>query len=413
MVFSVDTMQEAVSGGGAGTVALVGVVTLPLHLTSAVSPVQLNSVVTAEALWAWLQQDVRSIPHPRFHTLVRRPSLAQPTRPQPPTSMIAPSQCSASHLGSTLERAERSLLCARIAQSWASAVVLSADGLVVTNAHLVRPYLRADVSPASLTLPVSVCLSALPASPTSSRRWLPASLVYCDSMWDLAVLKVDAPPQGLVGIPLPAPGSALPAVGERVYVLGHALFSPASLLLPTLTRGVLSKVVRSSQSGRPLLLQTDAAVHNGNSGGLLLSSSGRFLGLVTSNVMHTARPFPARSPSSSSPPSASSASSSIIPHLNFSIPAEVVAALTVWVRDGMREGEWEWQEGREEVEAVWALNVQEVWEVRERERSAKFKAVVEHVQRLEDERRREQEQGEGAEQRAVVGQQHTRQRARL
>ena len=276
---------------------------------------------------------------------------------------------------------EKGLLIARIASSWASAVLISIDGYVATNAHLVRPYLKGGDGEGAGTLNtgVTVSHSRLPAA---SRQWFEAVLVYCDTLWDLAVLRVEGLlPLMKAGVVAPVPRWKSPAsVGERVYVLGHALFPPSSRLLPTLTRGVLSKVVHSTTSTppTPLLLQTDAAVHNGNSGGLLLSSSGHFIGLVTSNVLHIARP---------SPTPAQGGESSIIPHLNFSIPAGVVWGMVEWVRGGMREEERErgWEgEGRVEVQNIWALNGQEVWEVKERERSPQFKALVQRIRLMEE-----------------------------
>ena len=366
-------------------VSLVGLVTLPLHQTTA-SPVQLNSVISAEALWRWLVRDTHSIPHPRFHSLVGANASLPP--PTPSLSMVQSSHCrGSSQCPSTLHRAERSLLIARISSSWASAVLISGEGYVVTNAHLVRPYLKGGEGGAGGTLTTGVMVSHSTV-PVASRRWYDAELVYCDTLWDLAVLRVE----GLLplmrgGVVAPVEGWRPPVtVGQRVYVLGHALFPPSSRLSPTLTRGVLSKVVHSTSAPvAPLLLQTDAAVHNGNSGGLLLSSSGDFLGLVTSNVLHIARP--PLVPGAGSP-GVGGGESCIIPHLNFSIPAEVVWRMVEWVKGGMREEErprgWE-GEGRVEVENIWALNGQEVWEVKERERSPQFKALVQRIQQMEEE----------------------------
>lgn len=146
--------------------------------------------------------------------------------------------------------------------------------------------------------------------------WTPATLVYVSQgPWDVAIIKVDLP-AGYRLCPIefhPAaraslaasdgriqPTPSMPRVGSGAVAIGHALFAPACGLRPTVTAGVLSKVVSlpmtahaqhhgaSGPSSFPALLVTSAAVHNGNSGGLLVdASSGYCLGMVTSNVMHT------------------------------------------------------------------------------------------------------------------------------
>ena len=216
---------------------------------------------------------------------------------------------------------------------------------IVTNAHLLRPFLEsppgdsftpsADSTPTSHTLlfddairlkshvqlrvridSTQIALSdvnSLPSSPSpswSDDGWFHARLIYVSQgAWDVAILKVDGPTLFPITVH-PTFRSAhqshmtsdilercLPKVGSNALVIGHALFPPASALLPTVTAGVLSKVVHLSVPSThdssvvnkfPALLVTSAAVHNGNSGGLLVDAdTGYLLGMVTSNVMHT------------------------------------------------------------------------------------------------------------------------------
>lgn len=134
--------------------------------------------------------------------------------------------------------------------------------------------------------------------------WHAAELLYVSPNYvDFAILRMDPVP-GLRSIsfftaPLPT-SYPEPRVGEPVFVLGHGLFAPhqrplssptsAYLLLilssglpPSVSRGVVSKIVY--HKGQPLIVETDAHVHSGASGGLLISAhSGSFLGLVTSNT---------------------------------------------------------------------------------------------------------------------------------
>jgi S1-C subfamily serine protease len=93
---------------------------------------------------------------------------------------------------------------------------------------------------------------------------------------DLAVLRIEAPPERL--IPLPLGSSQSIVVGQRVLAIGNPFG-----LDQTLTTGVVSALGRelSSPSGRTIrdVIQTDAAINPGNSGGPLLDSSGRLIGV--------------------------------------------------------------------------------------------------------------------------------------
>ena len=447
---------SASPSASASSVLLAGLVTLPLHLTNALSPVLLNNVVSAEAIWHWLYQDERTVPHPCFHALAPPPTVAVVS---PLTSSTAVSSAflpsalagnsaskttassslsvypvSASYVkvGGMVERAERSLAIAKVESSWASAIVLTADGYIATNAHLLAPFHTASTTATTeehstsapvplLSAAVSVCLPSSTRYPQRSRRWYKATVVYiCRSPWDLAVLKID-PPSPLTPVVLPLPSAEPGRPGDTVYVLGHALFSPSSMLLPTLTRGVLSQCVSlplsesspasppSTTSRSPVLLQTDSAVHNGNSGGLLLSHSGLCLGMVTSNIQHTALPtapdLPTPPTTANLPPSSttpSHSSSVIIPQLNLSIPAAVLHRVRARLQqhsvsdnnDGseLSGGDvWrEWEAGesawRAAVEQMWGLSVVDVWEVDVKPRSSKYRQVVDMVQRIEREK---------------------------
>eukprot|EP01049_Picozoa_sp_SAG25_P001415 SAG25_NODE_62_length_17948_cov_8.453975_8_plen_459_part_00 len=79
------------------------------------------------------------------------------------------------------------------------------------------------------------------------------------------------------------------SAGAPVAAYGHALYGNHwKQRRPSLSVGNLSKVV--ALHGRPAMLQSSAAVHGGNSGGMLLNPEGTVLGMVTSNVRHTPPP---------------------------------------------------------------------------------------------------------------------------
>jgi len=141
-----------------------------------------------------------------------------------------------------------------------SGAIISADGLILTNDHVI-----ADSD-------IEVLLD--------NGERLPASVVGRDPMTDLALLRVDA--SRLPALAL-APEVTL-AIGQPVVVLGAPLG-----LSGTVTTGVVSALNRSitvpkAGGGTTVLLgavQTDAAVNPGNSGGPLVTCEGKLVGINT------------------------------------------------------------------------------------------------------------------------------------
>ncbi|HEY54084.1 MAG TPA: trypsin-like serine protease [Caldilineae bacterium] len=108
---------------------------------------------------------------------------------------------------------------------------------------------------------------------------LPAEVVGADPPNDLAVIKVEALPTGVK--PLPLGDSAALQVGQTVVAIGN----PFGQFQRTLTTGVISALGRTIQldEERTLrgVIQTDADINRGNSGGPLLDSSGRVIGITS------------------------------------------------------------------------------------------------------------------------------------
>ena len=117
-----------------------------------------------------------------------------------------------------------------------------------------------------------------PAIADFKRRVYKARVVGIDPGKDIAVLKIDAPPEDLY--PILQGTSRYLRVGQSAMAIGNPFG-----LDHTLTTGVISGLGREVKSpvGRPIsnVIQTDAAVNPGNSGGPLLDSSGRFIGMNT------------------------------------------------------------------------------------------------------------------------------------
>jgi S1-C subfamily serine protease len=111
-----------------------------------------------------------------------------------------------------------------------------------------------------------------------------AEVVGKDPPNDIAVLKIDAPADDLS--PIEFGDSGRLKVGQHIYAIGNPFG-----LERTLTRGIISSLNRSlpSRGGRTMrsIIQIDAALNRGNSGGPLLSSSGKLIGMNTAIASST------------------------------------------------------------------------------------------------------------------------------
>lgn len=128
---------------------------------------------------------------------------------------------------------------------WASGIVMSEEGFVLTNAHVLQP--RVSSLPqrhGSASHPASVKLRL-----SGSAAWHVADIVYVfQHVLDLAVVQIRAAPNSLRLQPAVLQRHAVSA-GQPIAVVGHALFSPDRNMPPSITTGNVSKVTTSS-SGR-------------------------------------------------------------------------------------------------------------------------------------------------------------------
>ena len=145
--------------------------------------------------------------------------------------------------------------------AFGSGVIISEDGYIITNNHVVQ-----DAERISVTL--------------NNRKVLPARLIGTDPATDLAVIKIDA--NGLQTIPFGNSDEA--RIGEPVLAIGNPFN-----LTSTVTAGIISAKARymniiknpGVESTIESFIQTDAAVNSGNSGGALVNARAELIGINT------------------------------------------------------------------------------------------------------------------------------------
>lgn len=138
-----------------------------------------------------------------------------------------------------------------------SGVVLTSDGYIVTNEHVVT------ASPNSITVSLN------------DGTTYPAKLIWSDSNLDLAIIKIDV--HGLQAATLGDSDNL--TVGELAVAIGNPL---GLSFQSTVTSGIVSALNRSIEIDNSIyedLIQTDASINPGNSGGPLINSNGEVIGI--------------------------------------------------------------------------------------------------------------------------------------
>jgi serine protease Do len=147
-------------------------------------------------------------------------------------------------------------------------IVLTSDGYILTNAHVIA-------NAASIKV-------AFPGEKT--RKIMTANVVGRDPQNDIAVVKID----GVKNLtPARLGSSQAMRVGDSVIAVGNALGLPGG---STVTTGIISAIDRTIDGGGERLdglLQTDAAINPGNSGGPLVNSRGEVIGMNTAIIQNT------------------------------------------------------------------------------------------------------------------------------
>lgn len=139
-----------------------------------------------------------------------------------------------------------------------SGVVITADGDILTNAHVVTDQDVVLVSTWGGAEYAGAVVAKIEAS-------------------DLAVVRVTQP---AIWEPIELERSETTPVGSKVFVIGH----PVGLGW-TVSQGIISAQRRAGEIAPTALIQTDAAVSPGNSGGALLAEDGHLLGIIRSKLV--------------------------------------------------------------------------------------------------------------------------------
>lgn len=203
-------------------------------------------------------------PGPDSETAPPRPASPETTST---TDLVEPVENGWSAVPEVVEEVTPAVVAISVATAEAagegSGVIIRADGLIVTNAHVVGAASEVEVVLADGTR-------------------LPGTVEATDAFTDLALVRVDR--QDLPALTL---AEDYPELGELVIAVGNPLGFDN-----TVTAGIVSGLQRSipevaaggSQPALVDLIQTDAAISPGNSGGALVDSEGRLIGITVAYI---------------------------------------------------------------------------------------------------------------------------------
>lgn len=183
-----------------------------------------------------------------------------------------------------VKKVDPSVVCIMHERACGSGFVVSKDGYIISNGHVVQGNDPEDpLQPAKLITVI-----------TSDEKKYPAKVIgYCMNP-DVSLLKIE--PEGEM-LPVEFADSRAVKIGEKCFAVGAPLG-----LKRTFTSGILSSIDRTDLGTFTKVFQTDAAINPGNSGGPLFTQAGRVIGINTYG-MNTAN------------------------NLGFTIPAHVVQVL--------------------------------------------------------------------------------------
>ena len=158
---------------------------------------------------------------------------------------------------SSIEQAVQSSVTIKSAKGHGSGFFISENGYIVTNYHVI-----ADTAKLEIIL-------------NDGSKFKP-KLVRFNKESDLALLKIEK--NNIIPFKLPDTESA--AMGREIYVIGTP---SATDLSQTLTKGIISSIRKQGNGSK--IIQTDASISGGNSGGPLIDKEARLLGIVNAKLV--------------------------------------------------------------------------------------------------------------------------------
>ncbi len=193
------------------------------------------------------------------------------------TAIYAANKVLPSIVGITVEYTVKSNFIQGLSQqasAQGSGIIMSSDGYILTNNHIINS------SDSSIYYEVSEAAKVYVYLYNDTTPY-EAKIIGTDEKTDLAVIKIDK--NGLT--PAELADSASVKIGEFAMAIGNPLGMQSSV-----TSGIVSAVnrtVESSDGNTFTLIQTDAAINAGNSGGALINSEGKVIGINTLKLSGT------------------------------------------------------------------------------------------------------------------------------
>jgi serine protease Do len=175
------------------------------------------------------------------------------------------------------------------AYGWGSGTILSANGLILTNAHVAKPTAAGlgvfDADPTPAVDPVDLVVAVIEAEDEPAVPKYRATVLSADGYLDAAVIQID---RDIDGRPLAAGSLSLPTVaigdsdalhaGDPLTVVGYPGIGGDTI---SLSSGRVSGFLSDDRIGSRAWVKTDAIVSHGNSGGLAANDAGELIGIPT------------------------------------------------------------------------------------------------------------------------------------
>ena len=190
------------------------------------------------------------------------------------TAIYAANKALPSIVGISISYNVRAFGITQTAEATGSGVIISEDGYILTNNHVVSSSDSSSYYQVSEATDITVSLY-------NSDKTYSAKIVGTDKQTDLAIIKIDA--EGLTVADIGDSDSV--KVGEFVLAVGNPLGLKTSV-----TSGIVSALGRdiTSEDGTVYhVMQTDCAINSGNSGGALVNSEGKVIGINTLKLSGT------------------------------------------------------------------------------------------------------------------------------